>query len=56
MKRVLQYSIDIALEDYVDGGMEELIAEALERFGITVFGVAFADDMTEEYKKTGWLD
>lgn len=53
MRRVLQYSIDVKLEDYVDD-MEELIAEGLERFGITVFGVAYADDLTESYKD--WLE
>ena len=56
MKRVSQYSVDIAFEEYVDEDIEELIAETLEGFGIDVLGVTFSDDMTEEYKNAGWLD
>ena len=52
MAKVNQYSVDVVVNGYV--GMEELIAEALERFGVTVLGVAYADDMTESYKD--WLE
>lgn len=52
MAKVSQYSVDVVIDGYV--GMEELIAEALERFGITVFGVTYADDMTENYKE--WFE
>lgn len=48
MARVNQYSVDVVVDGYV--GMEELIVEALDRFGVSVLGVAYADDVTESYK------
>lgn len=52
MKRAVSYGIDILIrneeENKID--LEKLIAEALEEKGIYVLGVAFVDDLTEEYK------
>ena len=53
MKRAVSYGIDILIrneeENRID--LEKLIAEALEEKGIYVLGVAFTDDLTEDYKK-----
>ena len=49
MKRVSQYRVDVIIDE-CDLGLEELIAEALERFGIDVALVSFNDDVTRHYK------
>lgn len=55
MAEVKQFSIDILVCGHEDTNyLEEKIAEAIEKIGITVYGVAFADDMTEYYKE--WLE
>jgi hypothetical protein len=55
MKRVLQYSVDICIDDNHEYELEEMIAKVLETDGLTVFGVAFAHDVTESYKKNNWF-
>lgn len=52
MKRVVQYSIDILIENEKENNidLEELIANTLEENGINVCGISFTDDMTKYYK------
>lgn len=55
MKRVLQYSADICIDENYEYELEEVIENALKDYGLTVFGVGYAEDVTEPYKREGWL-
>lgn len=52
MKRVVGYGVDILIrnEKENDIDLDMLITEALEERGLCILGVAFQDDLTEEYK------
>lgn len=55
MKRVKQISLDIEVDESIDGNrLAEEVAEFLESRYI-VYGSCFLEDMTEEYKEYGWL-
>jgi len=57
MKRVKQFSFDIAVDESVDG--YSLLEEMMEYLGKKYFllGVDFAEDLTEEYcKEPYWKD
>ena len=52
MKRVKQISVDILVDENVDGcKLAEQIAKDLENEGHIILGSAFQEDITEAYKK-----
>ena len=52
MKRVVQYSVDILIENEEQNNInyEELIAKVLEEKGVWITSVAFSDDVTRHYE------
>lgn len=51
MKRIKQISLDIAVDETVDGvELAEEIANCLEENGYYIAGSAFTEDLTKEYK------
>lgn len=52
MKRVKQISVDILVDDYIDGStLAYAIHDILEGKNITVLGCDFTDDITEAYRE-----
>lgn len=50
MKRVKQISIDILVDDAVDGvDLADDVAMALEEVGFNIAGYGFNEDLTEDY-------
>ena len=55
MKRVVQISIDIMVDDTVNGdSLAEEIAVVLENRQFDVLGACFSADLTEEYRECGY--
>lgn len=51
MKRVKQISLDILVDENVDGcELAEMIADFLEKNRYTILGAGFQEDMTDVYK------
>lgn len=55
MKRVLQYSADILIDENYEYDLEEVVDNALEDYGLNVLGVGFSADLTEVYRKCGYI-
>ena len=57
-KRVLQVSLDILIDESIDGeDLAQTIRTELEEYGLglTILGAGFQCDLTEEYSKGGNL-
>ena len=52
MKRVKRISMDILVEDTVDGvDLADKIADAMEEMQFIVLGCCFDDDLTKDYEE-----
>lgn len=56
MKRILQISLDIVIEDTADGDIANSIADLIEERNVPVLGAFFTGDFTDIYKERFGID
>lgn len=56
MKRILQISLDIVVEDTADGDIANSIADLIEERNVPVLGACCTGDFTDIYKDRYGID